>query len=72
MNSNVTGQEKDGNMSPPGGVREKEEYRQWAGHELQLEIEVVLDKKNLPIYKITTQLTNLIYFIFYNNNNNPV
>ena len=46
MNSNVTGQEKDGNMRPPRGVREKEDYRQWAGLEIRLEIEDVLDKKN--------------------------
>ena len=45
INSNVTGQEKDGNMRPPRGVREKEDYRQWAGHEILLEIEDVLDKK---------------------------
>ena len=28
MKCNVTGQEKDGNMRPPRGVREKEDYRQ--------------------------------------------
>ena len=45
MKNNVTGQVKDGNMRPPRGVREKEEYRQWAGHEINLEIEDVLDLK---------------------------
>ena len=44
INSNVTGQEKDGNMRPPRGVREKGDYRKWAGHEITLEIEDVLDK----------------------------
>ena len=43
INSNVTGQEKDGNMRPP--LRGKrEDYRKWAGHEITLEIEDVLDK----------------------------
>ena len=32
------------NMRPPRGVREKEDYRKWAGHEINLEIEDVLDK----------------------------
>ena len=44
INSNVTGQEKVGNMRPPRGVRVKEDYRQWAGHEIHLEKEDVLDK----------------------------
>ena len=34
-------------MRPPRGVRVKEDYRQWAGHEISLEIEDVLDKKRL-------------------------
>ena len=42
MKSNVTGQEKDGNMRPPREVREKDDYRQ-AGKDI--EIEDVLDKK---------------------------
>ena len=44
INSNVTGLVKRWNMRPPRGVREKEDYRQWAGHEIHLEIEDVLDK----------------------------
>ena len=45
INSNVTGQEKDGNMRPPPRGMREEDYRQWAGHEITLEIEDVLDKK---------------------------
>ena len=45
MNSNVTGQEKDGNMRPPRGVREKRGLQaSGAGHEINFEIEDVLDK----------------------------
>ena len=56
--SNVTDQEKDINMRPPGGVREREEYRHWAGHEIKLEIEDVLDNKKwyFPAQRIASGL----------------
>ena len=43
----INSQEKDGNMRPPPrGKSKREDYRQWAGHEITLEIEDVLDKIN--------------------------
>ena len=58
-------------MRPPGGVREKEDYRQWAGHEINLDIEDVLDKKincyrlqKLALFSVFNQVAN-VYFASY-------
>ena len=45
MKSNVTGQEKDGNMRPPTRCKERKRITGWlAGHKTHFEIEDVLDK----------------------------
>ena len=49
MKNNVTGQEKDDNMR---GKRERGLQASGAGHEINLEIEDVLDKKNGSVINI--------------------
>ena len=52
MKSNVTRPSERWNMRPPRGVRENEDYRNsGTGHEINLEIEDVLDKINPEFQK---------------------